>query len=267
MHKKRLIPCIVIKDGIVVQSFNFKHYLPIGKLKIVVEYLRNWVADELILLDISARNEKRCFDVELLRSATKECFIPITVGGGISNLDDAKTLLFNGADKVCLNTSAFQQPSLISEIAQKFGNQSIVVSVDVIFKSNQYEVLIDGGRVATGMSPVDWAKKAALQGAGEIFLNSIDRDGSRLGYDVSLLKMVSKAVSVPVIGCGGVGHYQDFSFGIKAGCSAVAAANIFHHSEISVIQAKLHMRENKVDVRLPSVYLEKNCYFDVLGRL
>jgi len=261
MLKKRLIPCIILRNGLLVQSIEFRRYLPIGKPKIAVEFFNAWDVDEIIILDISASYEHRGPLYELIQHVSKICFVPLAVGGGIRTVNDIREILKVGADKVSINTEAICRPSFITEGAEIFGSQCMVVSIDV--KTNaqgNYEVCSHGGRHATGLNPVEWAQQVEKRGAGEIFLNSIDRDGTKKGYDLELVRTVSDAVGIPVIACGGVGKMSDFLEGVMEGhASAVSAANIFHYYEHSTILAKASLKKAGVAIRLSTAatYLDK----------
>ena len=269
MLKKRLIACLLIKDNLIVQSIGFKKYLPIGRPKFPLEFVVKWDVDEIILLDMSASSAKRILNLELLEFLSKSCFIPLTVGGGISSVEDVRRLIRAGADKVSLNTYAIKNPELITEIADVFGSQCVVVSIDCKLDDDGiYRVYSDSGKSNTNLLAVDWAQKVETLGAGEIFLNSIDRDGSKKGYDNTLIKLVSDAVSIPVIACGGVGDFSHFSSGIsKGGASAVAAGNIFHYIEHSTIVAKMNLLQSGIDVRMDSEATYEGRQFDETGRL
>lgn len=268
MLKKRLVACLLLREGLIVQSFGFNRYLPLGKPKFAVEFLVKWDVDEIVLLDMSASGRGRRPDTGLLEMLSDYCYVPLTVGGGIKSVDDVRQVIRAGADKVCVNTHALSTPELITAIADNFGSQCAVVSMDCRRNAaGGYEVFAEGGRVATGLSPMEWAKRSEELGAGEIFLNSIDRDGSRQGYDVELIRSVADAVGIPVICCGGVGHMEDFAEGFEAGASAVAAANIFQHMEHSTILAKAHLVASGVDVRLDSQAKYEAREFDENGRL
>jgi len=268
MEKRRLIGCLVVKDGLVVQSIAFKKYLPVGKPEIAVEFLNNWGIDEIILLDIDATRQGRAPDFAMVERVSKKCFVPLTVGGGIKGLEDIHHLIRHGADKVVMNTVAIKDPQLIKKSAEVFGDQCIVISIDAKKTANVYEVFLNSGSEPTGLSAVELAKRAEKLGAGEIFLNSIDHDGSKQGYDVELIKQVADAVSIPVIACGGVGHPQHFSEGFnKAGATAVAAANYFHFTEHSPVTTKAFLREHGFDVRLDSYATYEGFEFDVMGRV
>lgn len=208
-------------------------------------------ADELIFLDIDATNEARSFLFQTLQEVGSNCFIPLTAGGGVKTVDDFKKILRKGADKVSLNTAAIEHKELINEAAGKFGSQCVVVSIDAK-KTNhgKYEVFTHRGEKATGLDPVSWAKEAALRGAGEILLTSIDREGTMKGYDVNLIHMVAKNVPVPVIANGGAGTRQHFVDAvIRGGASAVAASSIFHFSDSNLTQVKSFMRNAGIEVR------------------
>lgn len=267
MLKIRLIPCIVTKGELVVQSFAFKNYLPIGNVKTAIDFFVNWDVDEIIVNDIDASKEFREPNVDLVSWAAKECFVPLTVGGGIKTLEHIRNLLKAGADKVTINTKAIDDPDFIKNAASVFGSQCITVSVDAIKQGNVYKLYdYRDGRVLD-VDVVDWVRKVESYGAGEILLNSVDRDGSREGYDVELLKTVSGIVSIPVIALGGIGRFDQLAEGaIEGGCQALSAANIFQHMEHSTIAAKAQMRNAKLNVRLSSKVKYENFDSDFLGR-
>lgn len=269
MLKTRLIPVLLLKNGVLVRSKKFSIHQTTGDPINQVERFTDWKADELIYLDISregshdyrdtmhvigSTSSKKDLDAtttegfsDVLEIVSKKCRIPLTVGGGIKTIDDIRLRLKNGADKISINTAAVETPELITEGAEKFGNQCIVVSIDV--KDNK--VFTKFGKEDTGLDPVNWAREVEKKGAGEILLNSIDRDGLGTGYDIGLIQSVVDAVSIPVIALGGVGSFDHLVEGVINGhASAVAAANIFHFTELSVINAKKHMAENGVHVRL-----------------
>ena len=268
MVKNRLIACLLMRHGLIVQSFGFNKYLPIGLPKYPIEFVAKWDVDEIILLDMSATQEKLGPNIAVIEMLSHSCFVPLTVGGGITSIADVRKVIRAGADKVSINVGALERPALISEIAEVFGSQCAVVSIDCRRDSDaRYMVYSDSGRKKWDIEACVWALKAQEAGAGEIFLNSIDRDGSRLGYDLELIRSVTSLVSVPVIACGGVGNFSHFSPGvINAGAAAVAAANIFHHVEHSTILAKAHLHRDKVNVRLDSVARYDDREFDASGR-
>jgi cyclase len=269
MLKKRLVACLLMRKGLIVQSVGFNTYLPIGRPRFPIEFVVRWDVDEIVLLDMSAAEENRGPDHEVIELLSHSCFVPLTVGGGIKQVSDVRALIRAGADKVSLNANALARPELISEVAEMFGSQCAVVSIDCRRGADgKYWVYSDSGRRAWNLQAAEWALKAQEAGAGEIFLNSIDRDGSRQGYDVDLIRSVTSAVSIPVIACGGVGKYSHFSAGVlEGGASAVAAANIFHHVEHSTILAKAHLLRDQVDVRLDSQARYDGRAFDANGRL
>lgn len=267
MLKTRLIPCIITKGDLVVQSFNFKKYLPIGNVKTAIEFFVNWDVDEIIILDIDAYREGRRPNIKLVEWVATECFVPLTVGGGISSSEDIQDLLNAGADKVCVNTVARMNPEFISKAAAIYGSQCITVSIDALQTDNGYRVFDHISKQVVDLTPVDYARQLEDLGAGEIFLNSVDRDGSRLGYDIELLNSVSEKLKIPLIACGGVGKVADLAKGVLEGrCQAVAAANIFQHTEHSTIAAKSHLLSSGVAVRLSSNVKYENFKFDVMGR-
>ena len=268
MLKNRLIPCIIFKGDLVVQSFFFKRYLPIGDIKTAIEFFVDWDVDEIILLDINATRDKRPPDNEIIRWATKKCFVPLTIGGGITKTSEIESVLKSGADKVSLNSHILQNPKFISQASKKFGSQCITISIDVkLSDENRYQVFSSNENKSTNKNPVEWAKEVERLGAGEILLNSVDRDGSRKGYDIELLNTISSSVNIPVIACGGVGKIEHLSEGIiKGNCHAVSAANIFQHTEHSTILAKAHLKRNGVAVRVNSKINYENQNYDHLGR-
>ena len=263
MLKKRLIPCLILQNGQLVKSIDFKEYQIVGNPKIAIKFFNAWAVDEIIFLDISETQDytsllRTDYNYKFLESieevveeSAKSCFVPLTVGGGIKSISQIENYFSRGADKVCINTEAFKRPEFIKEASKKFGSQAIVVSIDVrCLSGGRYEVFVNHGKDATGRDPISWAKEVEKCGAGEIFLTSIERDGSLKGYDLELLKMVTNAVKIPVIASGGVGKWQDLVDGIEIGeASAVAAANIFHFTEQSTRQAKKYMKEAGIDVR------------------
>lgn len=239
MLKSRIIACLTVKEGVVVQSIGFSKFLPVGRPEIAIEFLNSWGVDEIILLDISAGRLGRLISCEMITNCSKKCFVPLTAGGGITSVEEAAQLLHAGADKVTVNSAALVRPELIQDVAKKFGEQCVVVSIDAKkLPSGEYGVFRSGGTDSVGIAPVEWAQRVRSLGAGEILISSIDRDGSKLGYDLELTSSVASAVDIPVIALGGVGHPQHFIEGLQNGAAAVAAGNFFHFSEHSVITAK-----------------------------
>jgi len=266
--KTRVIGVLVVREHLVVQSLQFARYLPVGVPRIAVEYLNRWGIDEIVLVDISARGERRHPDVDGLAEYSRYAQVPLAVGGGIDDIHDIERIIRSGADKVVLNTAAIVRPELITEGARLFGNQCIVVSIDAKRTGNgRYEAVTHGGRVPTGRTPVELAQDAARRGAGEILLNSIDRDGSKLGYDAQLIEPVVDAVHIPVIVCGGVGQARHLIEGARLGASAVAAANFFHYTEHSVAVAKHTLQAAGIDVRLDTLVRYDGFGIDASGRV
>jgi cyclase len=250
--KNRLIPVLILRDGQVVQSVQFKHTNVIHWNPVTaVDFFNKWAVDEIILLDVSRKLAKRKKFYDAVTGLSKKCFVPLTVGGWITEVSEAKEMLRIGADKIVINTEAFRRPQLIADCAKVFGSQCVVISIDVKqIDKNKYEVYINRGKEPTGITPVDWAKRSQDMGAGEIFLNCIDRDGFRKGYDLELLTTVVDAVRIPVIAMGGVFKWEHLLEGIKkGGADAVAAANIFHYTEQSTKKAKKFLKLKGIDVR------------------
>jgi imidazole glycerol-phosphate synthase subunit HisF len=239
MLKKRIVATLVVKHGIVVQSRNFKRYMPVGKPEIAVEFLDDWGVDEIILLDISASRAGRLPDYAMVRSASARCRVPLTVGGGITSIEHILELMHCGAEKVSLNQVALHQPTLIEEAAKLFGDQCIVVSVDTLQVDGINCVYDYLGRKALTIPVEEFARQMQDRGAGEILINSVERDGAQCGFDLDLINAVCSAVTVPVICCGGAGTPQHFIDVLKAtNVSAVAASNFFHFTEHSVTTTK-----------------------------
>lgn len=269
MLKNRLVACLLMREGLIVQSVGFNRYFPIGRPRFPIEFVSRWDVDEIVLLDMSASPQGRGVDIAVLEMLSRSCFVPLTVGGGIGSADDVRKVIRAGADKASINTHAVARPQLISEIADRFGTQCVVVSMDCRREADgRYQVYTHSGARPTGLSPVEWGQQVEELGAGEILLNSIDRDGSREGYDIELIGQVAKAVRIPVVALGGVGSYTHFPDAIlKGGASAAAAANIFHHHEHSTILAKAQMLRAGVDTRLDSAAKYEDREFDEFGRL
>lgn len=243
MLKKRVSANLVVKDGIVVQSIGFKKYLPVGKPEIAIEFLNNWGIDEIIILDISASKARRNPDYNMVRIASSRCQVPLTVGGGIFSVDSIKELMHCGADKISLNRAAILQPELITSAAQIFGDQCVVVSIDAVGTHAGYRVYDYVERKALDITPAIFAKQCVERGAGEILINSVDRDGSYKGYDITLINEVCDSVSVPVICCGGARNAQDFvNVFSTTKVSAASAANFYHFSEHSVNISKAYIK-------------------------
>lgn len=251
MLKKRLIPSLLVRDGRIVQSVQFRHTNVIGNVITAVDFFNGWAVDEILILDVSREHTGRAEFLDIVDELSERCFVPLSVGGWITSVKDIETLLEHGADKITLNTHAFRNPGFITEAARVFGSQCIVVSIDVKRDAAGAPIVwIDRGRESTGVTAADWAKQAEEAGAGEILLTSVDNDGMRKGYDLPLVKSVAATVRIPVIAFGGVGHWSHLVAGVKeAGADAVSAGNIFHFTEHSTKKAKEYLSEAGVDVR------------------
>ena len=252
MLKTRIIPCLDVKNGRIVKGVNFVDLVDAGDPVEAAKAYDKDGADELCFLDITASHEKRPILLDVVKRTAEECFMPLTVGGGVTSIDDIQQLLSSGADKVSINTAAVKNPQLIQEASDTFGRQCIVVAIDAKkIKKNRWEIFTHGGRKSTGISAIEFSKKVSGLGAGEILLTSMDRDGTRSGYDIDLLKAVEAEVTIPVIASGGVGSVQDLIDGAKKGkANAVLAASIFHFGESSIIQAKEEMSKAGISIRL-----------------
>lgn len=261
MKKNRLIPVLLLRNGWLVQSKGFKRYQNLGNPVFSVHRLSEWSSDELIYLDISRddnydlrrddlKDPNRQLFLDIIADVACQTFMPITVGGRIRTLNDIDARLLRGADKISINSIAVQDPAFIHQAARHFGSQCIVVSIDVKIINGCYIVMTEGGVKNTGLEPSMWARRVEQEGAGEILLNSIDRDGMKNGYDISLIDAVSRAVRIPVVACGGVGEWSHFEEALaKTRVDAVAAANIFHYTDQSVYCAKKHLFERGFNVR------------------
>jgi len=256
MLKHRLIPNIILNNGNVVQSRNFKHTNVVSNAITAVDFFNSWAVDEIIILDVSRNTDNRKQFHKIINGLSKRCFIPLMVGGWIKSNEEINQLLKEGADKVSINSYAVKNPNFIRESSKMFGSQCIICSIDVKKnQSEQYEVFIDRGQESTGLNPVDWAKKVQELGAGEILLTSIDKDGTKEGYDLKLIQQVCENVSIPVIAFGGVGEWQHLVDGITIGkADAVSAANIFHYTEHSTYNAKQYLVKAGLNVRIPKFY-------------
>mgnify|MGYP002631920425 CR=1 FL=1 len=252
MLKARIIPCLDVKDGRVVKGVNFVGLRDAGDPVEQAKIYDAAGADELCFLDITASSDNRQIILDVVKKTAEQCFMPLTVGGGVRCEEDVRKLLLAGADKVSVMTAAVNRPELVRELAMKFGSQCIVVAIDAkSVGDNKYEIFTHGGRTATGIDAVDYAKKVASYGAGEILLTSMDRDGTKSGFNIDLTRAVADSVSIPVIASGGVGTLDHMVEGIRDGhASAVLAASIFHFGEYSISQCKDYMAKAGLDVRI-----------------
>lgn len=267
MLKPRLIGLILVCDSLAVQSLQFRRYLPLGRPEIAVEYLDRWGVDEIVLLDILASRERRSVDPALVDRCAACCRTPLTVGGGIADVAAASSLLSAGADKICLNTAASGMPELVGELASRFGNQCVVVSVDARRNNSGWQVLTLGGTKAPDRGLEETLRLAQAQGAGEILINSIDRDGGRGGFDLDLIRYCVASVDIPLIAAGGAGHPAHLRAALEAGASAVAAGNMLHYTEHSVIVAKRHMQSLGTSMRIDTPASYPDADFLDSGRL
>ena len=271
MLAPRLIPVLLFKNGVLVRSQNFDFYQSTGDPITQVQRFTSWRSDELIYLDItednlyssnetmyvigsatSKKDQQVTFSrnfIDVIKEVSKCCFVPLTAGGNIRNIEKVRALIKGGADKVAINTAAIERPEFISEIVREFGSQALVVSIDYISKDGKREVYSHGGSVPQDLDPIFWAKSVEELGAGEILLNSIDRDGMGVGYDIDYLRLAASQINIPLIALGGAGEYEHFCQVLEVGVSAVAAANIFHFREQSIVEAKKHIKSRGFRVR------------------
>jgi cyclase len=250
MLAKRIIPCLDVKDGRVVKGINFVNLRDAGDPVENAKAYDRQGADELTFLDITASHERRRIILEVVQRTAEQVFMPLTVGGGVQTLEDIRDLLKAGADKVSINTAAVADPEFVRQAAERFGSQCIVVAIDAKRRNGGWEVYTHGGRAPTGIDALAWARQMEVYGAGEILLTSMDRDGTRLGYDLELTRAVVDAVRVPVIASGGVGTLEHLYEGLTiGGASAVLAASIFHYREYAISEVKQWLRQQGVRVR------------------
>lgn len=252
MHTKRIIPCLDVKEGRVVKGTNFVGLRDAGDPVELAAAYDVEGADELVFLDITASFEERKAMLDVIRETAGQVFMPLTVGGGISTVEDIRNALRAGADKTSLNSAAVKNPQLIADGAKLFGSQCIVLAIDARRTGDhKWEVYVQGGRKATGLDAVEWAKKGVALGAGEILLTSMDADGTKNGYDVELTKAITSVVNVPVIASGGAGKLEDFyEVLVEGGADAVLAASLFHYKELTISQVKEYLRDRGIEVRI-----------------
>ena len=253
MYAKRIIPCLDVHNGRVVKGVNFVNLRDAGDPVEIAKAYNKAGADELVFLDITATHEARSTVSELARRVAETVFIPFTIGGGIKTVGDFRSLLKEGADKISINSSAIRNPRLISDAADKFGRQCVVVAIDAKRRADNsgWNVYVNGGRIDTGLDALEWAEKADTMGAGEILLTSMDCDGTKAGYDIELTKAVSEAVSIPVIASGGAGTPEHFKAALTDGkADAALAASLFHFKEIEINALKQYLKSEKVPVRI-----------------
>lgn len=251
MLKTRIIPCLDVKDGRVVKGVNFVDLKDAGDPVEQAKLYDAGGADELCFLDITASSDNRETIFEVVSKVAEQCFMPLTVGGGVRKVDDIRKLLLAGADKVSINTAAITNPEFVKEASNKFGAQCIVVALDAKRANGRFEIFTHGGRNPTGIDAIEWAKRMVEYGAGEILLTSMDRDGTGKGFDNEITRAIADSVSVPVIASGGVGKLQDFVDGVKEGhASALLAASVFHFGQFTISEVKEYMQKHGIGVRL-----------------
>jgi cyclase len=247
---KRIIPCLDVKDGRVVKGTNFINLRDAGSVVELAERYYKEGADELVFLDISASEEKRKTLLQLVKDVASVIRIPFMVGGGISSVDDIWALLNTGADKISLNTSAVKNPGLITESAKRFGSQAVVIAIDIKNIKTIYKVFIKGGKVETGLEGLSWCKKVSELGAGEILLTSMDKDGTKDGFELDFLSILANIVSIPVIASGGAGKLEHFYDAFTAGADACLAASLFHYNQLKIKELKKYLKQKGVPVRI-----------------
>ncbi|AND85152.1 imidazole glycerol phosphate synthase subunit HisF [Clostridium tyrobutyricum] len=252
MLTKRIIPCLDVNMGRVVKGINFVDLKDVGDPVEIAKTYNEQGADEIVFLDITATNEKRKTVIDVVGRTAEQVFIPLTVGGGIRNLDDFKNILRAGADKISVNSAAIRDPELITRAADRFGSQCVVVAIDARMRKDNsgWNVVINGGRIDTGLDALEWAKKVEQLGAGEILLTSMDADGTKAGYDIPVTDAISNLVNIPVIASGGCGSLKDFYDVFKnTGADAALAASLFHYGELSIGQVKEYLNHKDIPVR------------------
>ncbi len=251
MITKRIIPCLDVRNGRVVKGVNFEGIQDVASPVELAHFYNDSGADELVFYDITASYENRGLFTDALTQVAREIFIPLTVGGGINTLEDFDRVLKCGADKVSVNSGAIKDPSLIEKAAKKYGDQCVVLSMDIKRVDGKFRIFSKGGRVDTGIDALEWAKNGENSGAGELVVNSIDTDGVKQGFDIEMLQAISELVSIPVIASGGAGKKEDFLELFRAGCAdAGLAASIFHFKELSIADLKQYLNNNDIEMRI-----------------
>ena len=251
MLKNRIIPCLDVKNGRVVKGINFVDLKDAGDPVEQAKIYSQSGADEICFLDITASSENRETIFDVVKKTSENCFVPLTVGGGVRSLEDINKLLLSGADKVSINTAAVDNQNFIKESSRRFGSQCIVVAIDVKQKNDEWKIFTNGGRTETGIDVLDFAKKMEENGAGELLVTSMDRDGTQKGYDIKLISEIEKNINIPIIASGGVGNLEHLFEGIKYGkASAVLAASIFHYGTHTIIEAKQYLDSKGIPVRI-----------------
>jgi len=250
----RIIPCLDVADGRVVKGVNFQNLVDAGDPVELASYYAENGADEITFLDISASKDDKKTIIDVVKKTAEAVFVPLTVGGGIRSVDDVDLLLRAGADKVSINTSAISNPDLINAISKRFGSQVLVISIDARrtsekFAVSGFEVTTHGGSKSAGLDALAWTKQAVERGAGEVLLNSMDKDGTKDGFDLELISLIKKNISVPLIASGGAGKVSDFAPAVKAGADALLAASIFHFQEVLINQVKAELKANNIEIR------------------
>lgn len=250
MNALRIIPCLDVKDGRVVKGVNFVNLRDAGDAVECAKAYDAAGADELVFLDITASSDRRNIIIDLVKHVSEQVFIPFCVGGGIRTLEDMQLILAEGADKISVNTAAFQKPEILTQGAEHFGSQCIVCAIDVKYNGKFHEVYLNGGRTPTGREAVDWALEAERRGAGEILLTSMDADGAKTGYDIVITQKIARAVSIPVIASGGAGEMKHFADAFAAGARAALAASLFHFNELKISDLKQYLAAKGYPMRL-----------------
>jgi cyclase len=265
---KRLIATLLVKDGLLVQSVNFKNFYPIGKPQFTIDLISRWDIDEIFLLNISGNRSDMKFNNNLIKSFAKKCFVPLTIGGGVDSVSFAKKLISYGADKILINSSCIENPNIIYELSKVFGSQCIVVGIDVKKIKDKHYVFKNSGTIKTDLDINKWIQTIEELGAGEILINSIDRDGTKKGFDLSLLRKLDSKYKIPIIFQGGAGNYLNiYKALISRKLSGCAIGNMFHFTEHSTITAKAYLQKKGIGIRFDNPYNYKGKHIDQNGRV